>query len=175
MQSQQKRHFKGVYLHFSQNLPVKPSTHWHCCQDQWSKQVPPCLQGLAVQAPSSLGHLQTHRPTIRQSVWHVGCTVGSRGVHRKGNSKNKRGRWAVISLLIQKKPMKNPEKISILKDLSSLHYSPAGQKEKKSLAILRCFSPLSKICHFFWKKHLLKSLERVWECEQMSHSESRGG
>lgn len=48
--------------HFSQNLPVKPSTHWHCCQDQRSKQVPPCLQGLTVQAPSSLGHLQGNKP-----------------------------------------------------------------------------------------------------------------
>lgn len=60
------------HSHFSQNVPVKPSTHWHCCQDQWSKQVPPCLQGLAVQAPSSLGHLRTHKPTIRRSDGGVG-------------------------------------------------------------------------------------------------------
>lgn len=58
---------EALGLHLSQNLPVKPSTHWHCCQDQRSKQVPPCLQGLAVQAPSSLGHLQTGK-TDSQTV-----------------------------------------------------------------------------------------------------------
>lgn len=69
--------------HFSQNVPVKPSTHWHCCQDQWSKQVPPCLQGLAVQAPSSLGHLRTHKPTIRQSDGGVGGGEEGRGKQRE--------------------------------------------------------------------------------------------
>lgn len=89
------------HSHFSQNLPVKPSTQRHCCQDQRSRQVPPCLQGLAVQAPSSLGHLRTHKPTIRQSDGGVGGGGGGR---------------AGISLLVEKKR----KRICMLKDPSWL-------------------------------------------------------
>lgn len=173
-----KRHFKGIYLHFSQNLPVKPSTHWHCCQDQWSKQVPPCLQGLAVQAPSSLGHLQTQRQTNRQSdsQFDKSAAQSAAGGSAEKETPEKGGRWAVISLpvLQYKKPIKNPKRICILKDLSSPHYSAAGQKREKNLRNSAIGFPRQKsaVCI---KKHLFKISRRVWECEQMSHSESRGG
>lgn len=52
---------KTFSIHFSQCFPVSPSLQWHCCHDQWSTQVPPCWQGLVVQAPSSLGHLKQMR------------------------------------------------------------------------------------------------------------------
>lgn len=133
-----KRHFKGMYLHFSQNLPVKPSTHWHCCQDQWSKQVPPCLQGLVVQAPSSLGHLQTQRHTNWQSdsQFDKSSTQSVAGGSAEKETLQKRGRWAVISLPVRqykkKNPHKEPQRISILKDLSSLFTIETEKKEKNS-------------------------------------------
>lgn len=145
-----KRHFKGRDSHFSQNLPVKPSTHWHCCQDQWSKQVPPCLQGLAVQAPSSLGHLQTHKTTISlTSQQHSLQRGGPEGVRPKRETpKNKKKKTRQMSrdfyphAAIHKNPIKNSERISILKDLSSLHYSPAGRKRKNKISgILQLVPP----------------------------------
>lgn len=85
-----------------------------------------------------------HKLTIRQPVWQV----SNRGVYRKRNSK-KGDRWAVVLLHVQqyKTPHKEPQRISILKDPSSFHYS-AARKKKKSPEFCNWF-PSSKICHFY--------------------------
>lgn len=75
-----------------------------------------------------------------------------------------------------KTPIKNPKKISILKDLSSLHYSPAVQKKKKkSPEFCNVFPPCQKSAIYIEKNIFLNLSRGFWECEQMSHSESRGG
>lgn len=148
-----KRHFKGIYLHFSQNLPVKPSTHWHCCQDQWSKQVPPCLQGLAVQAPSSLGHLQTQRQTNRQSdsQFDKSAAQSAAGGSAEKETPEKGGRWAVISLpvLQYKKTHKEPqENLHIKRSVLASLFSSRAEKRKKSPEFCNWFPP-SKICRLY--------------------------
>lgn len=137
------------HSHFSQNLPVKPSTHWHCCQDQWSKQVPPCLQGLAVQAPSSLGHLRTHKPTISQSDGGVGGGGGG-------------GRGGGMSCDFAPRSKKR-KKICMLKDPSSLFTG-------RFSGILQCV-PSVRNLPFRWIK---ASFSSAWGLEQMSHGRSGG-
>lgn len=119
----------------------------------------------------------THKLTIRQWIWQVSHTGG--GSAEKGNSKN-RSRWAVISIPVRqyKKTHKEPQRISILKDLSSLRYSRGRQWGKKFSGILQLVSPVKNLPFVLQKKKediFLKTPERVWKCEQMSHSESQGG
>lgn len=77
-----KRKSETPSIHFSQCFPVSPSLQWHCCHDQWSTHVPPCWQGLVVQAPSNRGHLKqireedTEVPAYKQA--EQVCWKGSR-------------------------------------------------------------------------------------------------
>lgn len=108
----------------------------------------------------------THKLTIRQWIWQVSHTGG--GSAEKGNSKN-RSRWAVISLPVRqyKKPHKEAQRISILKDLSSLRYSRGRQWGKKFSGILQLVSPIKNLPFVIQKKrrHLFKNSReglKVW-------------
>ena len=75
----------------------------------------------------------THKLTIRQSVWQVIHTVGSREVSWKRNS-TKKGQmscdFSPCAAIQKKNPHKEPQRISILKDLSSL-FTIETEKKKK--------------------------------------------
>ena len=173
----QQYNFKGMYLHFSQNLPVKPSTHWHCCQDQRSKQVPPCLQGLAVQAPSSLGHLHTQRQTQRHTQRQFDksdAQSAAGGSAERRNSERKTGQMSLDFSPCAAKHKEPRDNLHIKRSVLASVFTSGTEKKKKKKSPEFCnWFPPSKMC--IMKKNVLKTHERVWECEQMSHSESRQG
>lgn len=147
------------YLHFSQNLPLKPSTHWHCCQDQRSKQVPPCLQGLAVQAPSSLGHLHTQRQTQRHTQRQFDKSAAQSAAGGSAERRDSERETGQMSLDFSPRAAKHKEPRDHLhikrSVLASVFTSGTEKRKKKISGILQLVSPVKNV--YYEKKRFKNS------------------